>query len=452
MSLRKHATLTLSVLSLFTSSLFASFVLADTSALLATTEKAKVEEQALNKHREAEFLGQEQNLTSQKNALTSRKNQLQQEIDALSEEFSLNEEALSEKEKELHLESGSLGELFGVVRQVAKELQLEQKDLVTSIGSDSLKQVDVIVEAKTLPSTPQLMALWQAFDQQIEMGSSLSQISVPYVEQDGVMKQKDVVRIGAFGLVDENGYLQWNPQQGGAKSYSVQPQGNPVSSGSGASLALSKHPLIALDPSKGELLEQLAQQPTLGERLAQGGVVGRVILAILFIGLVIGVAQGGFLFISRSKIRAQLKNREEIGNNPLGRVLSVYKYDQSPNVEALELRLYEAILDEQHKFERGLSMLKLLAALSPMLGLLGTVTGMIETFQVITQYGNADPRIMAGGISTALVTTVLGLVSAMPLLFIHNVLSSQSEHIRTLLEKQGVGMVAQRAEQDMGAA
>ncbi|NMT04022.1 MotA/TolQ/ExbB proton channel family protein, partial [Vibrio parahaemolyticus] len=108
-----------------------------------------------------------------------------------------------------------------------------------------------------------------------------------------------------------------------------------------------------------------------------------------------------------------------------------------------------AVVDEQTHLEKGLSMLKLLAALAPMLGLLGTVTGMIETFQVITQFGNGDPKVMAGGISMALVTTVLGLVSAMPLLLAHNVLSSQAENIRSILEKQGIGLVAEQAERDM---
>ncbi|MCL4124191.1 UNVERIFIED_CONTAM: hypothetical protein GTU68_045636 [Idotea baltica] len=93
-------------------------------------------------------------------------------------------------------------------------------------------------------------------------------------------------------------------------------------------------------------------------------------------------------------------------------------------------------------------MLKLLAALAPMLGLLGTVTGMIETFQVITQFGNGDPKVMAGGISMALVTTVLGLVAAMPLLLTHNILSSQAESIRTILEKQGLSLVAEQAEKE----
>src|SRR5690606_16973564 len=126
--------------------------------------------------------------------------------------------------------------------------------------------------------------------------------------------------------------------------------------------------------------------------------------------------------------------------------LSVYDTDQKRSVEALELRLLETIVDEQQGLERGLSMLKLLAALAPMLGLLGTVTGMIETFQVITQFGNGDPKVMAGGISMALVTTVLGLISAMPLLLAHNLLSAQADAIRSILEKQGISLVAAEAE------
>lgn len=147
----------------------------------------------------------------------------------------------------------------------------------------------------------------------------------------------------------------------------------------------------------------------------------------------------------------QLKTPERHGDNPLGRVLSVYDKEKHRSVEALELRLLEVVVDEQSHLEKGLSMLKLLAALAPMLGLLGTVTGMIETFQVITQFGNGDPKVMAGGISMALITTVLGLVAAMPMLLAHNILSSQAESIRTILEKQGIGLVAAQAENDQAA-
>ena len=171
-----------------------------------------------------------------------------------------------------------------------------------------------------------------------------------------------------------------------------------------------------------------------------------MILGLLAIGLIIALVRGVSLSIARQKIRAQLKNPEKAGDNPLGRVLAVYNKEQNQTVEALELRLLEAVVDEQTHLEKGLSMLKLLAALAPMLGLLGTVTGMIETFQVITQFGNGDPKVMAGGISMALVTTVLGLVAAMPLLLAHNILSTQAENIRNILEKQGIGLVAEQAE------
>jgi biopolymer transport protein ExbB len=194
------------------------------------------------------------------------------------------------------------------------------------------------------------------------------------------------------------------------------------------------------------MLEQLALTPSLQDRLEAGGVVGKVILGLLAIGLIIALVRGIALAVARQKIRSQLKKPEQPGNNPLGRVLAVYNKEQAQSVEALELRLLEAVVDEQTHLEKGLSMLKLLAALAPMLGLLGTVTGMIETFQVITQFGNGDPKVMAGGISMALVTTVLGLVAAMPLLLAHNLLSTQAENIRNILEKQGIGLVAEQAE------
>ncbi|WED23344.1 MotA/TolQ/ExbB proton channel family protein [Vibrio sp. JC009] len=418
---------------------------ATASTLLKSTQQARAKEQTMNKQREAEFLSEEQELKALRDSLLARRSQVQSIIDTLSDQFSTNEKLLAEKEKKLHLESGSLGELFGVVRQVAKEIQVHQSNSVAAITQEeNFRTLEEIVGARRLPSKAQLYTLWNTLNDQLEAGSKLSYVTVPYTQANGVHGSKQVLRIGAFGLVDESGYLVWKGKGHSARPYAVQPGAAP-----GMKASKASGQLLAFDPSQGKLLEQLSLAPTLKQRINQGGAVGKVILGILALGVVIGLTQGSFLFITQAKVRRQLKDITAIGNNALGRVLSVYKYDQSPNVEALELRLYETILDEQQKLERGLSMLKLLAALSPMLGLLGTVTGMIETFQVITQYGNADPRIMASGISTALVTTVLGLIAAMPLLFLHNVLSSQAENIRTLLEKQGIGLVAQRAEQDM---
>jgi biopolymer transport protein ExbB len=245
--------------------------------------------------------------------------------------------------------------------------------------------------------------------------------------------------------------VQWSNKRHVAKPYLKQPQQGPVLADLSTIDQAGMLPVV-IDPSRGIMLEQLANTPSLKERLENGGVVGKVILGLLAIGGIIALFRGTKLFIIRQQIKGQLKQPQVPGNNPLGRVLSVF-YDnkeryteQGRSVEALELRLLETIVDEQQHLEKGLSMLKLLAALAPMLGLLGTVTGMIETFQVITQFGNGDPKVMAGGISMALITTVLGLVAAMPLLLAHNILSTQADTIRNILEKQGISLVAEQAE------
>jgi biopolymer transport protein ExbB len=137
-------------------------------------------------------------------------------------------------------------------------------------------------------------------------------------------------------------------------------------------------------------------------------------------------------------------------DNPLGRVLRVYEENQSADVEKLGLKLDEAILKETPALERGIMLLKVLSVVAPLLGLLGTVTGMIKTFQAITLFGTGDPKLMAGGISEALVTTVLGLVTAIPLLLLHSVVSTRSKNLVQVLDEQSVGLVAERAEGHRG--
>jgi biopolymer transport protein ExbB len=287
--------------------------------------------------------------------------------------------------------------------------------------------------------------LWDALQQQIDASSQLEIVEVNASSGSGEVTQVPALRLGSFALFNDSGYLNWNGQSQRASSYAAQPEFTPT-------LAMQSDlvgalPVISLDATRGDLIAQLANAPTLQDRIEHGGIIGQIIIGLLIVGAFIGMVRGAVLLLTKTKISRQLKSPQTpSNNNALGRVLNVYQQDQSPNVEALELRLLEAVMDEQQQLERGLSMIKLLAALAPMLGLLGTVTGMIETFQTITQFGNADPRIMAGGISMALMTTVLGLIAAMPLLLIHNILSSQAEDIRNTIEKQGIGLVAQRAE------
>ncbi|WP_100752823.1 MotA/TolQ/ExbB proton channel family protein [Vibrio salilacus] len=414
-------------------------------ALLHKAQQENRQQQSHNVARESGFKQTEQELQAIKNKLAAQRAALQAEADSLSVTFGENEAELAQLEEKLRLETGSLGELFGVVRQNAKELESELKSSVTGVDANSYqKEIDAIVAAKSLPTLTQLQAMWHSMEEQIKASGEMANVSFTLLNGEGREQTLNGVRLGSMALLDETGYVKWNGQRGDAVNYLRQPNNGPTAS----TLSSGDIEALVIDPSRGILLEQLANSPTLADRLNAGGVVGKIILGLLAIGLLIALVRGTSLMISRQKIIQQLKTPAQPGDNPLGRVLAVYHKDKHRSVEALELRLLEAVVDEQTHLEKGLSMLKLLAALAPMLGLLGTVTGMIETFQVITQFGNGDPKVMAGGISMALVTTVLGLIAAMPLLLAHTILNSQAENVRNILEKQGIGLVAEQAERE----
>ncbi|MDV2396584.1 MotA/TolQ/ExbB proton channel family protein [Vibrio cholerae] len=430
---------------------FASVANASNSLVQQATQE-KTQQQQHNQQREAGFVQTAQELQAAKAKLLAERNRLQKEADQLSSQFSDNENTLARLEETLRLETGSLGEMFGVVRQNAKELQSELDQSVTGVEPRAHQQsIDDVVAAKTLPSMAQLRGLWQAMSEEIRASGQVKTTEIQWLNGQGETQTVPALRLGSLGLISEQGYVKWDNARQQALSYQQLPSDFPTFSNI-RTLVDGDVVTMKVDPSRGVLLEQLALTPTLSQRLQAGGVIGNVILVLLGVGLIIALYRGAILATLRQKIKAQLKNPEQPGNNPLGRILAVYNKEQQRSVEALELRLLEAVVDEQNHLETGLSMLKLLAALAPMLGLLGTVTGMIETFQVITQFGNGDPKVMAGGISMALVTTVEGLIAAIPLLLAHNILSAQAEAIRNILEKQGIGLVAQQAERDCGAA
>ncbi|USD67019.1 MotA/TolQ/ExbB proton channel family protein [Vibrio sp. SCSIO 43136] len=416
------------------------------SELLSETKAEKSVQAKHNKQREAGFKLTEKQVAEKLANLKAQRDALEAETEALSVNFSENEQTLAQLEENLRLEVGSLGELFGVVRQSAKDLQLEMSDSVTQLDRQTHNQiVDAIVDAKALPSLTQLQGFWSAMLEQIQASSQVSTAMVPYVNGAGEHVELEGMRIGSYGIIAKQGYIDWNTNQQFAKPYLVQPKGAPT-----LDAIVQGEQWLTLDPSRGQLIEQLALTPTLKDRLEQGGLVGKIILGLLAIGLLIVMVRGLVLLVTRAKVASQLKSDKVSQKNPLGRILSVHSQGNFHNAEALEMRLLESIVDEQRSLEKGLSMLKLMAALAPMLGLLGTVTGMIETFQTITQFGNGDPKIMAGGISMALVTTVLGLVAAIPLLIGHNILSTQAETIRTILEKHSIALVATQMESEQG--
>jgi biopolymer transport protein ExbB len=206
-----------------------------------------------------------------------------------------------------------------------------------------------------------------------------------------------------------------------------------------------------VDPTRGTLLSIYAQRPTVAERIDKGEEVGYVIILVGLVGAGLGLFQLFYLSMVRGKVRNQLKFlKDPVADNPLGRVLATFKgadtekLERSP--EVVELRISEAVLKEVPSLERFQSFLKLAVAAGPLLGLIGTVIGMILTFQSITESGSSDPKLMAAGISQAMIATVLGLSIAIPLLFMNAWLVSMSKSIVQVLDEQSAGLLAERLE------
>ena len=257
------------------------------------------------------------------------------------------------------------------------------------------------------------------------------------------------MRVGGFNLVADGRYLSHNPETNSVSELQRQPeQGRFTGSTSALINAQAGDGVVqfGLDPTSGQILGLLVETPNLMERVAQGGIVGYVIITLGIFGVLLSVARMISLWIAGTKVKAQLKKDTPDTNNALGRVLTAYDSNRDADVETLELKLGEAILKETPSLQSGIMIIKVISVVAPLMGLLGTVTGMINTFQAITLFGTGDPRMMAGGISQALITTVLGLVVAIPTVLLHTVVSGRSKSIIQILQEQSSGIVAEQSE------
>lgn len=270
-------------------------------------------------------------------------------------------------------------------------------------------------------------------------------LSMPVADANGEVAAHELVRLGDFAAFTENELLERGENDG---NLVVLPRTPDAIGGVLADYYQGESSVFAIDPTQGSVLEALAQQPSLWERFQQGGYVGYVVVALGILGMIIGLGQYLYLVLVSLRVKRQRQSLDQLrDNNPLGRVLLRFEgMDKHQTPEALEARLDEAVLAELPRLERSQPMVKLLAAIAPLLGLLGTVTGMIVTFQAITVFGTGDPQLMAGGISQALVTTVLGLITAVPLLFVQTALAGRSRYLTHVIEGQASATLADHLE------
>lgn len=360
----------------------------------------------------------------------------------LASQFADNEKQLVELKGQWEQASGDMNEIFAVTRQGASDaVKLLADSSVQGQHPDRLAALQAMAQDKQVPDRAALALLPATLMQEIRESGRITQFTGKVLDAQGAASEQTLTRVGSFALFGSAGYLQ--------------PSGEGLSPVLGLPGALQSEltayqgkegEALPLDPSHGVLLDMLAQAPTFWQQVQQGGQVGAIIVLLAAIGL--GIAGVRLWTLSRelTRVRRQLKSGEYHTDNALGRVLTVADQHPELSMETLELRLDEAILQETPRLERGIGMVKVIAAIAPMLGLLGTVTGMIGTFQAITQFGTGDPKIMAGGISMALITTVQGLVAAIPLILAHSLLQSRFTELSNVLEQQVAGILAERAE------
>ncbi len=416
--------------------------------LLERVKQGRVTDDSDNKRREAAFIknrNQQQKLLNRTNAAIKREEARSERLEQV---FNENERKLVELEGLLQERLGVFGELFGVVRQVAGETKAQVEASIISgelPGREAFLQT--LSKTKGLPSMKQLEGLWYALQQEMTAQGEVKTFSGNIIAQDGYPQPAMITRVGPFTAVSEDeGFLRY----GGNGEFTTLGRQPPARFLSGANNLVSADAgeLTAgvIDPSRGAILDLFLQTPNLSERIGQGGIVGYVIIALGIVGFLISIER--ILTLSRigRTINAQLASGNLQGNNPLGRIWESYSANRSVDIETLELKLDDAILKEMPALEKGLSTIKLISGVAPLLGLLGTVTGMILTFQAITLFGTGDPKLMAGGISQALMTTVLGLVVAIPTLLLHSVASTRSKEVVQVLEEQAIGLIAAHAE------
>lgn len=419
--------------------------------LLQMVKDSKVGETKEQRTREAEFRqnkAQQAKLLSQAEASKKAEEDRSTRLEATYKE---QEIAVQQKRKQLDERLGSLKELFGHLTSTAGDLRSNIDNSIVSAQlpgrSDFLRDLIEKMNSETkLPSSEEIERLWYEMQRETVESGKIVKFTSEVADSSGNKSQRDVVRIGNYNLVSDGKYLEYDKKSGSLNELARQPNGDTALVLQNATSGFVKVGIDPTGPFGGDLLKALINSPDLEERWHQGGGVGYVITAVGGVALLIALLR--FLVLSgvSARVSGQLKAKKAKTNNPLGRVLKVAEDNPNIDVESLELKLEEAILKEKPAIESMLTTLKIISMVAPLLGLLGTVTGMIVVFQAITIYGAGDPKAMAGGISGALVTTVLGLIVAIPTVLIHTFLNSKAQRITHILDEQAAGLIAEKAE------
>lgn len=419
--------------------------------LLDLVEQGMVRDAREQKQRVQEFINerdkQQQRLQERKETLWA----LEKRSAELEQRFQQNESRLTTLQTQLYERMGNLKELFGVIQQVGGDVKGTLENSLLSAqypgrGEFLTRLIEKAGSSSKLPSIEELEKLWFEMQREMTESGQVVRFASPVVNPDGTTNDRQVVRVGTFNVIFQDQYLNWDGENQQLVELPRQPADRYLDA---AEDFYSAEPgglePFWVDPSSGSLLALLIQSPDLRERLEQGGWIGYLIIVLGLFGLVIAGERMVVLGLTSKKINQQMKSNKP-GDNPLGRIMKAYVKNRGKDQETLELKMAEVMAKETPKMNRFVTGLKIISVVAPLMGLLGTVTGMINTFEAMSLFGTGDPKLMAGGISQALMTTVLGLVVAIPMAFLHAIVNGRSRRLIQLLEERAVGIIAQHEE------
>ena len=400
----------------------------------------------INKQREDDFLSAK---SQQKNLLYKAEQEfrkIKQQNKPLINQTKENKAEIKILNDKLKTEIAALGDIYSVLNQFTSEVNQTLTGSMTQGQYPERKQVLNEIATNEIPDVALITQYWLTLQHEMTQAANIATFPAQVIDSNGVSHKQQVTRIANFTAFSEGKYLQWLPISQEFLQFQRQPDFKLLEAAQNFSMENNSFQLVVVDPSQGKLLAMLGDKARIDEQIHAGGSVGYIILSLGALGLLISLYRFMYLFIVKVKVNKQLTQIDKpLNNNPLGRIL-LKAVSNNASDTRLEYELDEAVLNEIVPLERGLGFLKVLTGVAPLLGLLGTITGMIETFQLMSLYGSGDAKMMSSGISQALVTTALGLIVAIPLVFAHSIISTRSKRIIHLLDEQSAGLMTQLLE------
>ena len=427
------------------------------SELLELVQKGQFADTAEQRERERKFRNEKNKQAKLLADAKAERARLEREAARLEQKFEANEALLVVAEAQLKERLGSLNEIFGHLAGLATEARkiFEQSLTSAQFGKDREEFLTKLAvkmgEGVALATIPELERLWFELQREINATGEVVKFNADVIALDGTVEEREVVRVGVFNAVSDGNYLTYASTRGMYEELPSQPAGRYTSTTSDVFDADAFPVQFAVDPTGpqgGSYLASLISMSGAWERInGEGGPIGYVIFYVLGLG---GVGLFIWRLVTLRGIRAAVDSQLAAStlntDNPLGRVLKIAEDNPKADTETLELKMAEQILNERPPIEKLNWLIKLISIVAPLMGLFGTIVGMIETFQMITLFGTGDPKTMASGISIALVTTWLGLMVAIPMTFMSAIVSNFSKGILETIEEQAIGMAAERSE------